>query len=275
MERYLEGEEISHEETVAALKTGVTNGQLFPVTCGAATRNLGTARLLEAFVEDLPSPAKTGPVELDGLTLEPTEDADAVALVFKTMADPYAGRLNLFRVFQGVFEHDTHVHNCRAHVKERLGQLLAPQGKDSEQVDELRPGRHRSGGQAQGDPRRRRALLARPDHPSAHARAAPSGDGLRHRAEGEGRRGQGLHRAAPATGGGPQHRRAPRRADRRGDRGRPDPGARGGDRRADEGALRRRGHAEAPARALPRDDPNQRQGSRALQEADRRPRPVR
>jgi elongation factor G len=140
MERYLEGEEISHEETVAALKTGVTRGQLFPVTCGAATRNLGTSRLLEAFVEDLPSPAKKGPLQLDGLTLEPREDADTVALVFKTMADPYAGRLNLFRVFSGVLSHDTHVHNCRAHVKERVGQLLAPQGKDSAQVPEFGPG---------------------------------------------------------------------------------------------------------------------------------------
>jgi len=140
MERYLEGEEISHEETVTALKNGVTNGQLFPVTCGAATRNLGTSRLLEAFVEDLPSPAKSGPVELDGLTLEPTESADMVALVFKTMADPYAGRLNLFRVFQGVLGHDSQVHNCRAHCKERVGQLLAPQGKDSEHVDSFGPG---------------------------------------------------------------------------------------------------------------------------------------
>ena len=61
MERYLEGEEISHEETVSALKTGVTEGKLFPVTCGAATRNLGINRLLDAFVEDLPSPAKRGP----------------------------------------------------------------------------------------------------------------------------------------------------------------------------------------------------------------------
>ena len=63
MERYLEGEEISHEETVAALKKGVTEGHLFPVTCGAATRNLGINRLLDAFVEDLPSPAKRGPIE--------------------------------------------------------------------------------------------------------------------------------------------------------------------------------------------------------------------
>jgi elongation factor G len=140
MERYLEGEEISHEETVAALKTGVTEGHLFPVTCGAATRNLGINRLLDAFVEDLPSPAKRGTIELDGVSLEPDESKEAVAFVFKTLADPYAGRLNLFRVYQGVLAHDSHVHNCRAHVKERIGQLLVPQGKDSEHADAFGPG---------------------------------------------------------------------------------------------------------------------------------------
>jgi elongation factor G len=140
MERYLEGEEISHEETVAALKTGVTEGHLFPVTCGAATRNLGINRLLDAFVEDLPSPAKRGTIELDGVSLEPDESKDAVAFVFKTLADPYAGRLNLFRVYQGVLAHDSHVHNCRAHVKERIGQLLVPQGKDTEHADAFGPG---------------------------------------------------------------------------------------------------------------------------------------
>ena len=140
MERYLEGEEISHEETVSALKQGVTEGHLFPVTCGAATRNLGINRLLDAFVEDLPSPAKHGAVELDGVTLEPDESKDTVAFVFKTLADPYAGRVNLFRVYQGVLKHDSQVHNCRAHVKERIGQLLVPQGKDSEHADEFGPG---------------------------------------------------------------------------------------------------------------------------------------
>jgi elongation factor G len=140
LERYLEGEEISHEETVSALKQGVTEGHLFPVTCGAATRNLGINRLLDAFVEDLPSPAKRGAVELDGVTLEPDESKDTVAFVFKTLADPYAGRVNLFRVYQGVLAHDSQVHNCRAHVKERIGQLLVPQGKDSEHADEFGPG---------------------------------------------------------------------------------------------------------------------------------------
>jgi elongation factor G len=140
MERYLEGEEISHDETVNALKTGVTDGRIFPVTCGAATRNLGINRLLDAFVEDLPSPAKKGPVSLAGATLEPDESKDMVAFVFKTLADPFAGRLNLFRVYQGVLKHDSQVHNCRAHVKERVGQLLVPQGKESEHADEFGPG---------------------------------------------------------------------------------------------------------------------------------------
>jgi elongation factor G len=140
MERYLEGEEISHEETVSALKTGVTEGHLFPVTCGAATRNLGINRLLDALVEDLPSPAKRGPIDVDGVTLEPDESKDMVAFVFKTLADPYAGRLNLFRVYQGVVEHDSQIQNCRAHVKERIGQLLTPQGKDTELADSFGPG---------------------------------------------------------------------------------------------------------------------------------------
>src|ERR671919_240993 len=140
MERYLEGEEISHEETVDALKTGVTEGRLFPVTCGAATRNLGINRLLDAFVEDLPSPAKKGAVEVDGTVLEPDESKDLVAFVFKTLADPYAGRVNLFRVYQGVMKHDTQVINCRAHVKERIGQLLVPQGKENDHTDAFGPG---------------------------------------------------------------------------------------------------------------------------------------
>jgi elongation factor G len=140
MERYLEGEQISHEETVSALKSGVTAGRIFPVTCGAATRNLAINRLLDALVEDLPSPAKKGPVMAGDATLDPVEDADMVAFVFKTLADPFAGRINLFRVYQGVVEHDSQVFNVRAHQKERIGQLLVPQGKDHDHADEFGPG---------------------------------------------------------------------------------------------------------------------------------------
>ena len=140
MERYLEGEEISHDEIVAALKEGTNHGDVFPVTCGVATRNLGTNRLLDAIVEDLPSPVKHGGLELDELTLEATEDADLYAFVFKTRADPFAGRINLFRVYQGVMKHDTHVVNARTGNKERIGQLLVFSGKDNAHVDAFGPG---------------------------------------------------------------------------------------------------------------------------------------
>ncbi len=140
MERYLEGEEISHDETVSALKSGVTEGRIFAVTCGVATKNLGTNRLLDALIEDLPSPAMRGAIEAGEAQLEPDPDADLVALTFKTLADPYAGRINLFRVYQGTLRSDSHVVNLRAHSKERVGHLLVPQGKDMEQTDAFGPG---------------------------------------------------------------------------------------------------------------------------------------
>jgi elongation factor G len=145
MERYLEGEEISHEEIVTALKQGVTQGQLFPVTCGIATKNLGTNRLLEALVEDVPSPAMRGAVkalDADGgeTEIEPSEDGDPVAFVFKTTADPYTGRINLLRVYSGTLRSDSQAFNVTRGAKERIGQLAAPQGKDSANIDELGPG---------------------------------------------------------------------------------------------------------------------------------------
>jgi elongation factor G len=123
MERYLEGDEISHEEIVAALKDGTNHGDIFPVTCGVATRNLATNRLLDAIVEDLPSPVKHGAMVLPEITLEPDPDKELFAYVFKTKADPFAGRINLFRVYQGVLHGDHQVLNTRGHCKERIGHL--------------------------------------------------------------------------------------------------------------------------------------------------------
>ncbi|MHB8692361.1 MAG: elongation factor G [Solirubrobacteraceae bacterium] len=140
MERYLEGEEISHEEIVTALKDGTNHGHIFPVTCGVATRNLGTDRLLDAIVEDLPSPVKHGGLEVGEVTLEPVEDKELFAYVFKTRADPFAGRINLFRVYQGVLTHDSHVLNTRGHCKERVGQLISFEGNQTTHVDEFGPG---------------------------------------------------------------------------------------------------------------------------------------
>ncbi len=141
MERYLEGEEISHEEIVTALEDGTDHGHIFPVAIGVATNRLGANRLLDAIVDDLPSPVQHGgSVDVDGHLLEPDPDAEMFAYVFKTRADPFAGRINLFRVYQGTMTHDTQVLNTRAHNKERVGQLLSPRGKDVTHVEAFGPG---------------------------------------------------------------------------------------------------------------------------------------
>src|SRR5438270_2895946 len=140
MERYREGEEISHEEIVTALKDGTNHGAMFPVTCGVATRNLATNRLLDAIVEDLPSPVKHGGLDVGELTLEPVEDKELFAYVFKTRADPFAGRINLFRVYQGVLKQDSQVLNTRTHTKERIGQLVTFDGGSTGHATEFGPG---------------------------------------------------------------------------------------------------------------------------------------
>jgi elongation factor G len=133
MERYLEGEELSAEEVAHALKDAVTRGELFPVACGVATKNLGTTALLDLLVEGVPSPAKKEPsIAVDG--------AGAAAFVFKTVADPFAGRINIFRVLNGSIKADSTLVNTRAHSKERVGQLLTLQGKEHEQATEFGPG---------------------------------------------------------------------------------------------------------------------------------------
>jgi elongation factor G len=140
MERYLEGEEISHEEIVAALKDGTNHGGIYPVTCGIATRNLGSNRLLDGIVEDLPSPVKHGGLTAGELTLAPVEDRDLYAYVFKTRADPFAGRINMFRVYQGVIKQDSQVLNTRTHGKERVGTLVTFEGSKTGHATEFGPG---------------------------------------------------------------------------------------------------------------------------------------
>ncbi|HEU5064728.1 MAG TPA: elongation factor G [Gaiellaceae bacterium] len=133
MERYLDGQELSPEEVASALKAAVTRGELFPVACGVATKNLGTTAVLDLLVEGVPSPAKKGaPIEIEGA-------ADA-AFVFKTVADPFAGRINIFRVLQGSISSDATLANARTHDKERVGALLALQGKEHESADEFGEG---------------------------------------------------------------------------------------------------------------------------------------
>jgi elongation factor G len=133
MERYLEGQELSAEEVAQALKEAVTRGEVFPVACGVASKNLGTTALLDLLVEGVPSPAKKGaPIAVDG--------AGTAAFVFKTIADPFAGRINVFRVLSGTLKGDSTVVNPRSHSKERVGQLMEVQGKEHVQVPEFGEG---------------------------------------------------------------------------------------------------------------------------------------
>jgi elongation factor G len=127
MERYLGGEEISTEDIASALKNAVTRDEIYPVSCGVATKNLGTHALLDLYVEGVPSPAKKGsPIDTD---------ATVAAFIFKTVADPFAGRISCFRVYAGEVKADTTLVNHRDHSKERLGSLMVMQGKDHDRAE--------------------------------------------------------------------------------------------------------------------------------------------
>jgi len=133
MERYLEEGEVSGEELAAALKNAVSNDDLFPVLCGSATKNLGTTGLLDLLVEGVPSPAKK-PLDLG------IEANGAAAFVWKTVADPFAGRINVFRVLSGSVGSDSNLVNPRTKGKERFSQVLLLQGKEHSPADALQAG---------------------------------------------------------------------------------------------------------------------------------------
>jgi elongation factor G len=133
MERYLEEGEVSGDELSAALKNAVVAGELFPVTCGVPTKNLGTTGLLDLLVEGIPSPAKK-PLEAG------VDGGGPAAFIFKTVADPFAGRINVFRVLSGTLASDSNLVNARTRGKERVGQLLLLQGKDHEPAQDFGEG---------------------------------------------------------------------------------------------------------------------------------------
>ncbi|MHB1325494.1 MAG: elongation factor G [Thermoleophilia bacterium] len=146
MEKYLEGEEISNEELYAALKAGVAAGTVFPIGAGCATKLTGINLLLDLLVDAIPSPAKHGAFKAidassgDEIELECKPDAPLAAFVFKTLADPFSGRINVMRVYSGELKSDSNVYNPITKTKERVGKLLRLQGKDNSPVDTLGPG---------------------------------------------------------------------------------------------------------------------------------------
>ena len=146
MEKYLEGEALSDKEIGATLMQGIKSGLVTPVLCGSALLNMGIAQLMDLIVDGFPSPVERRPKkgmlpDSDEETERaPSVDAPFSALVFKTVADPFAGKLTLTRVFSGTLSSDSTVYNANKDVKEKIGQLLILEGKKQQPVEAVGPG---------------------------------------------------------------------------------------------------------------------------------------
>jgi len=144
LEKYLGGEELSLEELSNGLRQATASGQIVPVLVGSALQNKGITFLLDAIYNYLPSP-KTRDVIMVGdsgkkETITPSQDGPLAALVFKTSADPYVGKLTCFRVYTGVIESNSQVWNATRSEAERIGQLFVLRGKNQEPIPQLRAG---------------------------------------------------------------------------------------------------------------------------------------
>ena len=134
MEKYFEKGELSLEELKAGLKKCVLSHQLFPVFVSAALPNIGTQQVLEGIVDYLPSPIERREIKAkikgNEETIKTSPDDPFSALVFKTISDPYTGRISLMRVFSGKVNPDSTVTNSSKEMDEKLGGLFFLQGKE-------------------------------------------------------------------------------------------------------------------------------------------------
>ena len=146
MEKYLEGEELSSQEIERTFIQGLKSGVLIPILCGSATLNMGVAQIMNLIVQGLPSPMErrhiegTKPGSEETLSRTPTLDSPFSAIVFKTMADPFAGRLTLLRILSGTLKSDATVYNVNTDFKEKFGQIFLPEGKKQQSVEMAVPG---------------------------------------------------------------------------------------------------------------------------------------
>ena len=142
MLRYLEDEAIDADELRQGLRAGVAAGQLVPVFSGSATANRGTKQLLDVMVDCFPAPAATEVKDSAGVAkqLNPDPQGPLAALVFKTVADPYVGKLSYFRVYSGTIRSDTHAFDAQKGHDERIGQLYFVRGKEQIAVGEVSAG---------------------------------------------------------------------------------------------------------------------------------------
>ena len=146
VERYLEGEELTEEELKAALRKGTIDRIFVPVVCGSATKNVGIDLLMNLIVDSMPSPMDRGsrigydPAKGEEIERAPDPDGPFSAFVVKTLADPYAGRLTIFRVVSGSIGTDGTFYNASKETKERFNQLLTITGKDQKPAAGAGPG---------------------------------------------------------------------------------------------------------------------------------------
>jgi len=144
-DRYLSGEELSAEEVIAGVRTAVLAGELVPILAtSSAPEAIGVAEFLETTRSFLPSPLDGKPAEIfkgSDATDYKSDPADSLAaFVFKTTADPFVGKLSVFRVYQGTIKSNSEVWNSNREQSERIGQLYLPKGKNQENVTEITAG---------------------------------------------------------------------------------------------------------------------------------------
>lgn len=140
--RYLEDEVITTEELMAAMRHAFANGTLVPLMAGAATSCRGTRMILDAIVSCFPPPSPEEAMDAKGelQSVDPDPNDPTVALVFKTVADPFVGKISYFRVFSGIVKSDSHLHDVQANEDERIGQLHVMRGKEQISVSEINAG---------------------------------------------------------------------------------------------------------------------------------------
>jgi elongation factor G len=145
MEKFFEAGTLTQEELLAGLKRGVGAGRIVPLVCTSATTNVGMQALLDAILSYVPSPADRpfkaiAKTSDDAVPVQAVESAPAAAFVWKTVADPFAGRITLFRVIAGTMKSDSTVQNVSREAPERLGHLTLLQGKTPTNIQEVKAG---------------------------------------------------------------------------------------------------------------------------------------
>jgi elongation factor G len=146
MMKYLEGEELSHDEIVHGLRLGTVSTRIVPVLCGSALKNKGVQPMLDAIVDFLPSPLEKPAVEGhdpksgDVKVRNVDDDEPFSALAFKIMTDPFVGTLTFFRVYSGRLQSGSYVYNATKGEKERVGRILQMHANHREEIDEVRTG---------------------------------------------------------------------------------------------------------------------------------------